>query len=139
MFEKTIYTIPPFDKRSKEPSKDYGIGSLIVVFVLKGEKGAVTFELDTGAYSPAITEELYVRHFPYPHIPRGRGVSFHSRTKWWKGQKLTTRECKILNRKCYLDCNWLAGREAFTAYLKGGDEAVWKLLELAYYNRLEKK
>lgn len=40
LLERIILTKPPFNKQHPDPSKNYGVGAMLIWFVLKGEKGS---------------------------------------------------------------------------------------------------
>ena len=56
-FEKITTFLPAYDKRSDNPSKNYGIGAVRCHMTLKGEKGATCFIFCTGMYLPKTVEE----------------------------------------------------------------------------------
>ena len=45
--EHIIKTRPPYDKTNKDPNKNYGVGSMLILFIVKGDKGAIQFQLNT--------------------------------------------------------------------------------------------
>lgn len=56
--ERIVEFTPAYDKRSDDPKKNCGIGSVTLRMVLKGEKGAVQFVLHTLWQLPHVTEEF---------------------------------------------------------------------------------
>lgn len=135
-FERIIRIIPAFDKRNPDPSKNYGIGSVRMLFVLKGDKGAVTFSCSTGMYLPQQVAE----HGSKPWRgwqPMGFGVWYCSPHPTHEHQ--SPREaCEWLDGKpCYGGGSCLASDEVMPVLLNEGDEGVWRKLEEFYKSWLD--
>ena len=56
--ERIVEFTPAFDKRSSDPSKDYGIHGVDMRMVLKGENAATQFVLFTNWHLPHVHDEL---------------------------------------------------------------------------------
>jgi len=56
-FERIVQFGMPFDKRSEDPNKNYGIGAMRIFFILKGRKGAVQIVISTKFYLPSTVDE----------------------------------------------------------------------------------
>lgn len=135
---REIQISPAFDKRSKDPKKDYGIHGCELRFVLKGKDGAVQFVLYTNWQLPHVTEEfitkpikdnidLKVRFLPLP-----ADLGYHSPIPQYKDQE-PMGPCEYLDGKsCYYDGSGLAAEEVFKLMLKEGSDGVWKKLENYY-------
>lgn len=101
--ERIFLIRPAFDKRDPDPRKDYGIHGAEMLFVLKGEKGAVQFMLYTNWQLPHVSKEhdekvlamanklagrpldqtmLNVMYHPLP-----ADVGYHSPVPMYEGQK----------------------------------------------------
>lgn len=122
-----------FDKRSPEPSKNYGVGGVNCWMILRGEKGAVQFVFSTGIYLPHILDEWEVKG--YVNKPMGFDVGYHSPTPMYEGQKQMDSCVLLPEGKCYYDGSGLRGNEWFKIFMEEGDEAIWKLLEEDYKDR----
>lgn len=89
---------PAFDKRNLDPKKNYGIGSVVCVMILKGKKGAVHFTFSTGILLPKTIDE-YIKdgkaHYEshsfghyFLNKPMGYDVGYHARRPQYKGQEI---------------------------------------------------
>ncbi len=136
---KRIVTFDPaYDKRSKDPSKNYGIHGVNMRMVLKGNKGAVQFIVFTNWELPHVQREMDskpLNNFPYMfHKPMPADVGYHSPVPMYKGQGPSSKSCEYLDGKpCYYDGSGLHAEKVFDILLKGGSDAVWQYLE-KYYN-----
>lgn len=132
--ERIIEISPAFDKRHKDPSKDYGIHACDLRMVLKGELGAMQFVLYTGWYLPHVVEELSRKGGLLKPLPAD--VGYHSPKPMYDGQEAIQDECPYLDGKpCYYDGSGLYADTAFKVLLKGGSDALWKFLEKEYVER----
>lgn len=55
--QRIVKFYPAFDKRDPDPSKNYGIGGVSLLMLVKGEKGAAQFTLSTNWHLPHVTED----------------------------------------------------------------------------------
>lgn len=147
-FEKIVRVAPAYDKRNKEPKKNYGISSMRMWFILKGEKGAVQVLINFPIFLPETIEE-YKRIGNNNKTPtcdlRDSGgkpqgldcwdVGYHSPKPMYKGQ--TKGDCDIYKEGCYYDGSSLRGKDDKVGdmLLREGDEAIWKYLEKDYKAR----
>ena len=132
-FERSITFRPAYDKRSSDPAKNYGIGSVRVRFVLKGSSGAVQFVLVTNWFLPHIQLDLdrkYRDHEMFCH-PDPTDLGYHSPTPRYEGQT-SMGECDLLDGECYYDGSGLNAEPIYQRLLRDGHEGVWEELE-AYY------
>ena len=130
-FEKIIRVEPAFDRRHADPSKDYGIGSVRLLFVLKGTKGAISFGCSTGMYLPQQVSEH--GHKPWREWqPMGYSVGCCSPYPRYEGQQAGS-PCEWLDGKpCYGDGSCLAAEEVMKTLIRKGEEGVWQELENYY-------
>ena len=138
--EKLIYFEPGYDKRSSDPSKNYGIGGMKIRFVLKGDKGAVQFLIGTDWY-PENTQKEYMTRFPNKTEvqPMGWDIGYHSPVPMYDSQEIAQDNCEYLDGKpCYYDGSGLRADELIPAFLERGVDAVWEELEEEYKYRFEK-
>jgi hypothetical protein len=137
---------PAFDRRDPDPKKNYGIHGVEIRFVLKGKKGATQFVIYTNWFLPHVQKELYAKgdishrlRFNQPE-PMGADIGYHSLVPQYKGQTKMKDGCQYLDGKpCYYDGSGLRADEFIPAFLAGGSDAVWKMLEEEYQRRFENK
>ena len=142
-FKKEIIFRPAWDKTNSEPSKNYGVHGVDIVFALKGNKGAVTFVIFTNWQLPHIEkmEETGIISKPENYRltrPTGADISYHSHKKIKYSYKRNN--CEFLNgKKCWNDGSCLDAEEIFGKLVKEGTDGVWKELEKKYKNTFEKE
>ncbi len=93
--ERIFEAIPAFDKRNKDPKKNYGIHGVELRFVVKGKKGAVQFVVFTGMHLPNVQEEQdspdghtgYDGKIWCPRKPMAADIGFHSPKPLYEGQE----------------------------------------------------
>lgn len=125
--ERLVTILPAWDKRHKNPSKNYGVHCCDLRMVLKGPKGAVQFILYTGWDLPHVTEEYGVRE------PMPADLGYHSPTPMWEDQTPMD-NCPYLDGKpCYYDGSSLNAERIYRVLLEKGSDGVWAELE-EYYN-----
>lgn len=98
--ERITRITPAWDKRSTDPSKDYGIHCMQVWMVLKGEKGAIHFTWATGIFLEETETRLasqgdlnwkqYSVGGNWFGLTKAMGydVGYHSRTPQYEGQEV---------------------------------------------------
>lgn len=128
--ERIIEFSPAFDKRHKDPSKNYGIHGVEIRFVLKGQRGAVQFLVFSNWYLPNVVEEHKYDQFGRWQ-PMGADVGYHSKRPMYDEQHQY--DCPYVEGgKCYYDGSGLAGEEMLRTLIAEGGDAVWKGLETYY-------
>jgi len=131
-FERLVMFEAAYDKRSKDPKRNYGIKDVHVRFVLKGKEGAVQFLFSTGWYLPHVRRELVEKgYFSRVAFPVAFGLGYHSPTPIHGGE-ICFEECRILGGKCYYDGSGLDAIPLLEKLVAEGDEAVWRELERYY-------
>lgn len=144
--ERLVIAQPAYDKRSPIPEKNYGIGAVRFVFVLKGSRGAVHFVFSSGMYLPSAVEHLirvhHERGWDLEHMarsglaPMGFDVGYHSPRPMFEGQSVAQESCEYLNGKpCYCDGSALVASKWMDLFLRGGTEWLWRALEEEYRDR----
>lgn len=131
---KEILFHPAWDKRNPDSSKDYGIHCVELIFILKGEKGAVNFTLYTNWYLPKNRDNLVKndRLFKYWREPMPADLGCHSLVPQYEGHS-SIPNCKILdNKDCYYDGSTLNAEPVFETLIAEGSDGVWKELEEYY-------
>ena len=134
-FEKIVNFSVPFDKRHTEPSKNYGIGSMQIWFILKKGEKAVQVLISTNSYLHSTIQEYKRTHPNFPMEDDYEGFSchdigYHSNKPMYECQKAM--KCNLLKKgKCYYDGSSLRGRDDKIAenFIKNGQDWVWKYLE----------
>lgn len=155
--ERIFVIRPAFDKRDKDPNKNYGVHGCEMLFVVKGEKGAVQFVLYTNWHLPHVTKEWEKKG----QLSRGlwapipADVGYHSPVPMYEDQKPSGSQkmdkeaanrnlVKLLARKdldklepfmtpsgTFTKCEWLDGKPC---YYDGSGLAAEK-----YYHLLLRK
>ena len=135
--KRIIDFVPGYDKRDPDPKKNYGIGSMMIWFVLKGERGAVHFSITTGWYPENVQREFYARKKVLDIVnPVGADVGYHSPEPMYEGQETVDDSCEYLDGKpCYYDGSGLAADDLAKRFLVDGDSTVWSELENVYIQR----
>ncbi len=151
-FERIVNFSTPFDKRSKVPKKNYGIGSMMIWFMLKGKDGAVQVCFNTPIYLPETIEEYRKIGNKNKTSPtdirddyngKAKGlecfdVGYHSPKPAFEGHTKTS--CKLLKKGyCYFDGSALRGSDdkLVELFYEKGEEAIWNYLEKYYYQIFE--
>jgi len=144
--EHIIKTRPPFNKVSKDANKNYGVGSMLIWFYVKGKKGAIQFQLNTGGYlkevacSWADKGKLTSSHSNEPMlgIVQGWDLGYHSPKPMYEEQ--TSMECNIIEGgRCYYDGTSSGAETPLQIYIEKGEEGLWKFLEETYEERFYNK
>lgn len=137
---KEILITPAWDKRHKDPDKNYGIHGAEMFFVLKGKHGAITFCVYTNWHLPHVDKELRNAHrhdsrYDFMFRPVGADISYHAHKAQCEGQEPMS-ECKWLdNQPCYCDGSSLDAQPICALLIAEGSDAVWKHLEGVYTHR----
>lgn len=139
-FERIVQTTPPFDKRSSDPKKNYGIGGLTLRYILKGPKGATQFVFYTCQHQKHVADELVRQDNTRFNRFHGMGadVGCHSPVPMYEGQTPMKGKCDVLGGTCYYDGSSLQASEFEDEFLREGEPAVWRLLEDRYHLWLDK-
>lgn len=136
--ERITKFTPAYDKRSTDPKKDYGIGDVRAMMVLKGTKGAIHFIFGTGMFLPESVKEGVAKHgvefFMYSHSgkpmhPMGYDVGYHSLTPGFEGQevywptKMTRKDEKLEDAPLGAPTEKLMETLSNIEFVKVGDKA----------------
>lgn len=146
MLERIIEFDPAFDRRDPVPSKNYGIHSVTLRFILKGELGAVQFIVYTNWHLPSVTKERDLKALTEPldqiqlnvlFRPMAADLGYHSRKPMYDDQEMLSDKCPVLDGVCYYDGSGLNAQPVFEILLKEGGEGVWSRLEEEYHTVFE--
>lgn len=132
---KKVHFSPSFNKVHKDPSKNYGVGAVQCVMVLRGKEGAVHFSFSTGMYLPSVYQywEGKGLHLD-PNRPdyMGYNVGYCSPFPHFEGQSISQEKCPWINAPCYCDGSALASEKYMDTLVAEGSDAVWKKLKELY-------
>ena len=137
-FEKIVMMTPAYDKRHKDPNKNYGIHGVNLKMVLKGKMGAVQFVVYTNWQLPHVTEEMLQNPRQRNSVdmffmPMPADLGYHSYKPRYEGQTLLTESCEYLDGKpCYYDGSSLNAETIYETLLEEGSDGVWRELENCY-------
>ena len=131
---------PAFDKRNKDPKKDYGIHGVELRMYLKGKHGVVQFVLYTQWNLPHVQDDLDAKctankAWMYRPIPADLG--YHSPTPMYEGQT-SMDTCHLLGGLCYYDGSGLNAERIYDVLLTEVSDGVWRELENYYYETFAK-
>jgi len=126
--KRTIQFRPAFNRRHPDPAKDYGIGAVLMVFILHGPDGAAQYIVNTGWYLPGLGADA-----------KGEGfsINYHAKQPNYEGQPASDEACPWTGGPCYCDGSALAGEKLFHEFVRRGEEVVWAELEEWYADRVE--
>lgn len=132
--EKITNVRLPFDFRSNEPEKNFGIHGLDIWFILKGKKGAVQFLVNFGIYLPHVIKEQPGLKSTFGEI-MGCDVGYHALSPQYEGQ--TSMGCEVLpGGQCFYDGSGLRAmdwvKEIFSIRGAHTEERIWEKLEKEY-------
>ena len=135
---------PAYDKRHKDPKKDYGIHSVHCWMIHKGKKGAVHFSFSTGM----LLEKTMIEYIKdgrakyeimswghhFLNKPMGFDVGYHSLKPLEDYHKENPRKncCWLDNKTCYGNGSALRGEKFLKILIEKGSDEVWKMLEKDY-------
>ena len=137
-FERVVEFQPAFDKRDPNPTKNYGISSMRIRFLLKGEKGIIQFYVLTNLYLPEVSEEYKKLGKDLNMFGNFSGwlpmdIGYHSKEKMYDSQE--EMDCDLLeSKKCYYDGSTLRAETPMNILVREGTEGLWKFLEEEYKN-----
>lgn len=122
--QRIIEFVPAYDRRDKDPNKNYGIHCVAMYMTVKGNNGAISFCVFTGWYLP----QNDVKDI----TGSGASICYHS-TKPKYEEQTGLESCKYLPGKlCYCDCTYIQADDLFDQFVSQEDEVVWKDLEDRY-------
>ena len=137
-WERIVEFSPAYDKRHPNSRKNYGIGAVLIKFILKKDNKAVQFMLGTDWYLPETIKEYRekgVKNWRRTVRLRGENdcgisgwdIGYHSPKPMFKGQ--TSTKCAYIKGKCYYDGSGLYAQENQEILIRKGSEGIWKFLE----------
>jgi hypothetical protein len=142
-FEREIVLVPAYDKRHKDPKKNYGIHGVELRFYLKKDNRAIQFVLNTNWQLPSVTNEM-LNKYPSPKevellfCPVPYDLGYHSPVPMYDGQEPISDNCEITGGDCYYDGSTLAAENIYKILLYHGSDGVWKELERVWRDKFER-
>lgn len=137
MLEHIIRLYPGFDKRpKKEGDPNYGICGAVLLFVVKGSRGAVDLEFFTAWYPKHVQYEFFCRERSslFQVYPWATRFGYHSPTcRGHGGDDKPTEGCEfVAGGRCYSWCYFSAADGWENELLERGEEPIWSELERRY-------
>jgi len=135
--ERIVEFTAAYDKRSTDPTKNYGVHGVNMRLILKGPRGAVHFLLHTNWHLPHLAKEWQ----DHPHFfkPNPAEVGYHSPVPLNEAQtEPSAATCDYLDgAPCYCGGSALAANDAFAALVERGSAGIWGYLEDYYHRTFE--
>jgi len=137
-FKKEVVITGAFDKRSPEPSKNYGIHGMEFRLYLIGDKGAVQYVYYSAQYLKHVSDEMAesilkkgsTKYHPFSGMAADLG--YHSPKPMFEGQS-PSKNCHLIGCDCYYDGSGLNASSYEETFLSGGSDAMWPILLNYYY------
>lgn len=132
-----------WDRRHKDPNKDYGVHGVNLRMAVCGPRGAISFVLYTGWHLPdvlqgweghaGVTREVLATLLR----PLPADLGWHSLSP--RGHYSKMDDCPYLGgRACWYSGTSLGAQDAFDVLVKQGGERLWAYLEESYREAFEK-
>lgn len=128
--ERRIQLTKAWDRRDKDPAKDYGVHGVEVVFTVIGELGAVQWRLMTPWVLPKTQKwwDEINNTTGYTMMPCPAPLIWHERVADGHGQK-----CDVLGYcRCEQAGSFMSAHDIYVTLTEKGDDGVWAILEAAY-------
>jgi hypothetical protein len=137
---------PAYDKRSPDPSRNYGVHGVDMRWYVRGPLGAVQFVVHTnwmledvrvGSHGWDIDIRKSHHHGDLFCAPLPADLGYHSRTPMHEGQ-VSMDDCDLIGGvPCFYDGSGLNAAGVFALLVMEGSEAVWERLERYYRSTFE--
>lgn len=132
---------PAWFKVHSDPSKNYGVGGVMLRFSTIGPKGAISWSVLTGWHLPK-TYEWWESRGVKPAIENmamGGSIDIHSPEQMYEWDSDGSK-CDLLPEgRCYGDSGFTAGSDLFETMVEKGEEAVWATLDSWYASHFEEE
>lgn len=125
--DRIIQLTPGFDLRDPDPSKNYGVGSCRVMFVVAGQGGAVHFLLLSGWYPVSVEHESQAM---------AADLGYHWKRPQYDDHAVDDAECQFTGGACYYDGSGLNAERPWRILREEGLDALWDFLTVEYYERV---
>ena len=137
-FKRVLGVTPPFDKRSPNPRKSYGIGSLRLYFAVVKDNKAVSVTIGTNSYLNSVLVDysnsvIPIRRKMYLNKADYQGfmafdIVWHKSTR----SKKKGYECDLFKSgKCEFESSGIKSSQDKVAeiFVEQGEDGVWDYLE----------
>jgi hypothetical protein len=133
-FTRWMECFPSRNWIRKEPSRNYGISTMRMVFYVKGPKGVIQWMIGTEWGIKPVRDHLenFAHHRHEFRAPTGWDLGYHSLTPHYEGQTIQDKDCKVLGAPCYYDGSGLNADDLIEGFLAGGTDWLWPKLEEYY-------
>lgn len=139
MNEREILFRPAFHKCHDQPSKDYGIGGVVMTWILRLDGKAIAWRLLTDwglpdeafkAANPGCSHPMHVNGYPSAGRATPGPIEWHRPPA---DASESSSPCELIGGPCYTRDPWYGGGDILFDLLRTeGGEAVWaKLRELS--------
>lgn len=129
--ERQVNFHAAFDKRDPNPSKNYGIHGMEILFVLKGPAGAVVWLIYTDWHVPSARKDLTGKSGLFDRPFMAADLGYHALVSQYEDQE--ERDCCYTSSgKCYYDGSGLNAELLVENFISQGEDYLWAALE-AYY------
>jgi len=142
--KKEIVFNPAYDRRNPDPTKNFGIGSVLCSMILSGNEGAVVFNFSTGMLLPSTIKE-YIETGKacykinsdgmvyFLNIPCALDIACHSKKPLDDDHSILNKTCDYIGQPCYYESSSIEADEYLQILIEKGSEPIWDLLT-SYYN-----
>jgi hypothetical protein len=130
-FTHEVFFSPAYDKRDPNPSKNYGIGSVVITFICRrgmDDEQATQFKMSAGWYPPTVDTSVSGR--------MAWDLGYHSPTPRYEGHA-SIGHCEYTGGDCFYDGSTLNAEPVMARLIAEGDVAVWDELERYYVDLFE--
>lgn len=135
--QRTVRFKPAFHRCHTNPSKDYGISGVTMLWVLRVDDWAITWDVFTDwglpdeafkAACPDCTHPSHRNGYPLGGASGGT-VEWHAPVPLYEDHDPRSDRCPLIDRdRCYGDVGYTLGSEVFDVLRTEGDEATWRKL-----------
>jgi len=126
----------PFDKRSSDPKKDYGIHSMDIFFITGKDDNYVQFFLNIPWYLDHVAHNLLTRdRLDLSFLGQGYDVGYHAKHPQYDGQ--SPMDCDLISTgKCYYDGSSLQAEKWYQDVLQFNNlDEIWPKLQAEWISR----
>jgi hypothetical protein len=142
---RETWVSPAWDKRDKDPAKNYGIGGCQMFWAVKGKDGAITLSISTGWYLPqnrTDTSGSMIGIIKAETMPIDLGIHSRKPLDWMSDDDDMyimhdcpyTSDDKGKGADCYYDGSGLQAQKYFELLIEKGSDELFKALEERYHS-----
>lgn len=140
--EREVVFNGAWDRRSDDPSENYGVHGVSIRFYVKGPEGVVQFIVYTHWHLPHVQDEMLEkrsgsrRDVELFFTPMAADIGYHS-PEPLHGHEIETEDCDLLDGTCYYGGSGLRAKDYLETLIEGGTEKLWPEMEAEYRAVLE--